>query len=365
MTLSGLKIGLVGPLPPPAGGMANQTRQLAELLGREGATVTVVQSNSPYRPGFISRIRGVRGLFRLVPFVFRLWDTAGKVDLIHVMANSGWSWHLCAAPALRIAHWRRVPTVVNYRGGEAGTFLARSESSIRRTLQFAAALVVPSGFLQEVFGRHALRAEIVPNIIDLARFRPMANARHSAEPHLVVARNLEPIYGIPTALRAFARIRQASPGARMTVAGSGPERGPLEELCRELRISDGVHFCGTRDRDEMAALYQSASVVVNPSRVDNMPNSVLEAMASGVPVVSTNVGGVPFILRDNITGLTVPPDNPEAMAAAILRILDDPELAGRLGAAALADVRQYAWPRVRERWMQVYAAAVTGGNRRP
>ena len=115
----------------------------------------------------------------------------------------------------------------------------------------------------------------------------------------------------------------------------------------------------------MAALYQSASVVVNPSRVDNMPNSVLEAMASGVPVVSTNVGGVPFILRDNITGLTVPPDNPEAMAAAILRILDDPELAGRLGAAALADVRQYAWPRVRERWMQVYAAAVTGGNRRP
>ena len=85
-----------------------------------------------------------------------------------------------------------------------------------------------------------------------------------------------------------------------------------------------MHFCGTLDRDEMAALYRSASVVINPSRVDNMPNSVLEAMASGVPVVSTNVGGVPFILREDVTGLLVPRADPEAMAAAVLRVLGDP-----------------------------------------
>jgi glycosyltransferase involved in cell wall biosynthesis len=345
--------------------MANQTRQLAELLGGEGAMVTLVQTNSPYRPGIISRVRGVRGLFRFVPYVFRLWRVTGQVDLLHIMANSGWSWHLCATPALRIAHWRRVPAVVNYRGGEAGTFLAKSERSVRRTLRFAASLAVPSGFLKAVFASHAIPAEIVPNIIDLERFRPATDGLARAVRHLVVARNLEPIYDIPTALRAFALVRKTMPDVRMTVAGSGPERGALEALCRELHIAEGVHFCGIRDRDEMAALYRSASVVINPSQVDNMPNSVLEAMASGVPVVSTNVGGVPFILRDDITGLMVPPSDPEAMAAVVLRVLGDAELASRLSAAAAADVQQYAWPRVRQRWSEVYAAALPGGSRRP
>src|SRR4029077_16590442 len=98
VTLSGLKVGLVGPLPPPAGGMANQTRQLAELLAREGALVPLAQSNAPFRPRFIGQLRGLRGLFRLIPYLVRLWRVAGQVDLLHVMANSGWSWHLCAAP---------------------------------------------------------------------------------------------------------------------------------------------------------------------------------------------------------------------------------------------------------------------------
>jgi phenylacetate-CoA ligase len=362
VTLHGLKIGLVGPLPPPAGGMANQTRQLAELLEREGAKVTLVQTNAPYRPRFIAPLRGLRGLFRLVPYAVRLWRVAGQVEVIHVMANSGWSWHLYAAPAVWIAHWRHVPAVVNYRGGEAGTFLARSGRSVRRTLRHSAALIVPSGFLKEVFAGRGLPAGIVPNIIDVERFHPAQVSARDATRHLVVARNLEPIYDIPTALRAFALIRKSVPDVRLTVAGSGPERAALEALCRALGIDESVQFCGTRNRDEMATLYRSADAVINPSQVDNMPNSVLEAMASGVPVVSTNVGGVPFILRDDVTGLMVPADNAQAMATAVLRLLGNPELARRLAAAATLDVQQYAWPRVRQRWADVYGDAIAGGR---
>jgi len=361
VTLAGLKIGLVGPLPPPAGGMANQTRQLRELLEREGAHVTIVQTNVPYQP-FVAPIRGLRGLFRFVPYAVRLWRIAGQVQVLHVMANSGWSWHLCAAPAIWIAHWRGVPVVVNYRGGEAGPFLARSGGNVRRTLRRAAALIVPSGFLKEVFAGNGLRAGIVPNIIDLQRFHPAKPAERPAACHLVVARNLEPIYDVPTALRAFALIRNSLPEARLTVAGTGPERKALEDLSRELGIEATVNFCGTRDRDEMAALYRSATIVLNPSLVDNMPNSVLESMASGVPVVSTNVGGVPFILHEGITGLMVPAGNAQAMANAVLRLLREPETAGRLVAAALLDVRQYAWTHVRTRWKDVYAHAMAAGH---
>ena len=97
-----ISIGLVGPLPPPSGGMANQTRQLAGLLADTAMAVEIVQANAPYRPAWVARVRGVRALFRLVPYVFRLWRCAGRTDLFHVMANSGWAWHLCAAPPFGI-----------------------------------------------------------------------------------------------------------------------------------------------------------------------------------------------------------------------------------------------------------------------
>ncbi len=355
MIPAGLRIGLVGPLPPPAGGMANQTLQLAELLRGEGANVTIVQVNAPYVPQWVGKIRGLRALFRLVPYVAQLWHVAGYTDLFHVMANSGWSWHLFAAPAIRIARLRGVPSIVNYRGGEAAAFLARSGESIRRTLQRTSVLVVPSGFLHDVFGRYGIASQVVPNIIDIERFRPAAV--RAAAPHLVVARNLEPIYDIPTALRAFAQVRKHLPDARMTVAGSGPAFQALQALCATLGIADAVAFCGRLERSEMAELYRVASVVLNPSSVDNMPNSVLEAMASGVPVVSTNVGGVPFILHDGDTGLLVSAGDYEAMAMAVLRVHSDDALASRIRAAALADVQQYTWPRVREQWADVYSAA--------
>jgi len=112
----------------------------------------------------------------------------------------------------------------------------------------------------------------------------------------------------------------------------------------------------------MASLYRDADVVVNPSLVDNMPNSVLEALASGVPVVSTNVGGVPYIVRDGATALLVPPAAPAELAAAVRRVLEDATLATRLRRDGLRDVQQYAWPQVRDRWAGVYSSALAGSR---
>ena len=362
MNLHGLRIALVGPLPPPEGGMANQTLQLGELLRGEGAHITVVQVNAPYRPSWVARLRGIRAIFRFVPYVIQLWRAADQVDLFHIMANSGWSWHLFAAPAVWIARMRGVRSVVNYRGGEAETFLARSAGIVLSTLHHANALAVPSGFLQRVFTKCGISSEVVPNIVDLDRFRPVSAAQGTKAAHIVVARNLEPIYDVATALRAFSLVCKDVPNARMSLAGSGPERDTLLSLAKDLGIAGAVTFCGSLDRDQMAELYRSASVVINPSRVDNMPNSVLEAMASGAPVVSTNVGGVPFILQDDVNGLLVPAGNHMAMAAAVTRLLGDQQCVKRLRDAALSEVQKYAWPRVRQRWIEVYALALSGAR---
>jgi L-malate glycosyltransferase len=353
-SLDGLRIGLVGPLPPPAGGMSMQTVQLAELLSSARAEVFLVQTNAPYRPAWVARWWGVRAAARLLPFVASLWRTVGHSDVVHVMANSGWSWHLFAAPAVWIARLRRVPVVVNYRGGEAATFLDRSAGLVRATMRRATRLVVPSGFLRDTFSRHGMAAEVVPNIVNLDRFRP---GRRAESVQIIVARNLEPIYDNATALRAFALVRQTASAARLLIAGTGPEEAVLRELAVQLGVADAVEFTGRLDRDAMAERLRQSTVALNPSLVDNMPNSLLEALASGVPVVSTRVGGVPFIVEDGVTALLVPPGDPSAMASAICRLLEDPSLSMRLREAGLRAVEAYAWVNVAPRWGAVYRAA--------
>jgi glycosyltransferase involved in cell wall biosynthesis len=355
--MDGVRIGLVGPLPPPSGGMANQTLQLAKLLGEEGIKVDLIQVNRPYRPGWASKLKGVRAIFRLVPYIGHLWASAGRVQLFHVMANSGWSWHLFAAPAIWVAKLRGIPVIVNYRGGEADAFFNKAFPWVKPSLSRADAIVVPSGFLEAVFGKRGFPTSIVPNIIDLSRFqaekRP-SGLQLTELPHLIVTRNLEGIYDNATALRAFNIVRRSYPGARMTVAGTGPEREALEKLAEGLGVTDAVVFSGRVDNERMASLYRSADVMINPSLADNMPISVLEALASGVPVVTTDVGGVPYLVEHGKTALLVPAQNPQAMAEAVLALLGNPRKAGEIRQAGIDSVRQYAWPNVRVRLLRVY-----------
>lgn len=362
--IAGLRVGLIGPVPPPAGGMANQTRQLGELLRADGAEVTAVATNAPYRPAWVADLRGVRAVFRLFGYLWRLWQAAGRSDVFHLMANSGWSWHLFAVPALLVGRLRGVPVIVNYRGGGAADFLQGSQGLVRPMMRLAARLIVPSRFLVDVFGRFGMAAEVVPNIIDLARFRRRA-PRAGDSAHLMVARNLEALYDNATALRAFALVRAQLPHARLTVAGSGPQAAMLRELAAELGVADAVSFPGILDRDAMAALYRETDLTLNPSLADNMPNSLLEAMACGVPLVSTDVGGVPYIVRPGETGLLVPPGQPEAMAAAALRVLTEPGLWQRMADAGFDEVQRYAWPQVARRLADVYAHGMPRRPSRP
>lgn len=336
--------------------MALQTAQLADLLRRAGAEVSVVQTNAPYSPAWVGRVPVLRAVFRLLPYLARLWAMAGRCDVVHLMANSGWSWHLFAAPALWLAGLRGTPVIVNYRGGGASRFLAGSARIVKASLRRARALIVPSGYLQAVFGSHGIAAEVVPNIIDLSRYHPAAAgvAEATRPPHLIVTRNLEPIYDNATAIRVLARVRQHHPQARLTLAGTGPERARLQALAAELGLGECIDFAGRLERHAMADLYRRAHLMLNPSLTDNMPNSVLEALASGVPVVSTDVGGVPYLLAHESTGLLVPPGEPAAMADAVLRVLADDTLRAGLIANGLREVQRYTWAQVAPLLLDVY-----------
>lgn len=351
MIFTGLRIALVGPLPPPAGGMANQTQQLARLLREDGAQVQLLAVNGPVLPPWLARIRYLRAALRLPVHLWRLWRTANTVDLFHIMANSGWSWHLQAAPALWIASLKGKPSLLNYRGGEAAVFFARAPRLVAFSLRRASAIIVPSAYLAGVFEQYGHTAHIVPNVVDLQRFTLATPAAPPTAdgPSILVARHLESLYDNASAVRAFAIVRAAFPAARLVLAGGGPQRAALARLARTLGVLDSVRFAGPVDNAAMPALYQASDIVLNPSLADNMPNSVLEALACGVPVVSTNVGGIPALLQDGVTALLVPPGDPAAMAHAILALLRDPPRARQQVQAGRAHAATFGWPDVAPR----------------
>ncbi len=350
-----LRIGLIGPWPPPSGGMANQTLQLHRLLTEEGLTVELVQTNQPYKPAWVAGIPIVRALFRLLIYLLRLWEVAGDSDVLHVMANSGWSWHLFAAPAVWIGRLRGVPTVINYRGGKAEKFLTKSLTTVKPTLNASAKVVVPSQFLKTVFQKFNIETIIVANIIDIVRFKCTEHTKENrSNPHILVARNLEKIYDNAMAINAFKLVLADYPNATMTIAGTGPEKQNLVELVEKLGIANKVTFTGRVDTKDMPALYQSASIMLNPSQVDNMPNSILEALASSVPVVSTNVGGIPYMVEHEKNVLLVDSKDSQAMAKAVSRLLEDEVLRTNLVSAGLQLVENFSWPVVRDQWLNTY-----------
>ncbi|MBV2127701.1 glycosyltransferase family 4 protein [Arsukibacterium indicum] len=350
-----LKVTLVGPVPPPAGGMAMQTAQLLRLLTETNQLdVKLVAVNPPYRPRWVGKVPLLRALFRLLPYFWQLHKAFKQSDVVHLMANSGWAWHLFAAPAIWIGHWHKVPVIVNYRGGLAADFLQQQQRWVLPTLRKATIIVTPSSFLQGVFAEYQLKCRIIANIVDTAIFYGELKDSLATAPHIVVTRNLEAIYDIGSAIRAFAIINKQLPGSRLSIAGSGPELANLQQLVSRLQLTARVNFCGKLDRQQMAELYASADIMLNPSTADNMPNSLLEAMAAQVLVVSTNVGGIPFMVDDGADVLLVEAGAPEQMAAAALTLVYQPELAAKLASNARAKVKQYQPDKVLPGWLGLY-----------
>ncbi len=347
-----LTVGVVGPLPPPFGGMANQAKQLAELLKKDNIEVKFVRNNAPYQPAVVEKIKGLRAVFRIVPFFLKVWHLSKTVDVIHVFSNSGWAWQLFSAPVIWAGWINKTPVIVNYRGGEARQYLSKSIRWVRPTLQKASTIVVPSGYLQKIFSEFNFESEIIPNIINLDRFMPKANGQPLFR--LMVARNLEDIYGIDTAIRAISFIKKKYPQIHLSIAGSGPQEKQLRTLVKGLDLEGNVEFVGKITPDEMVSLFHSSDIMMNASLVDNMPNAILESMACGVPVVTTNAGGIPFITVNNVTALLVDIDQPEAMANTVLKLYQDKNLYDALSKNGIEEVKKYTWDKVKRQWLNLY-----------
>ena len=346
---------VVGPSLHFLGGQAVQVRRLLERLETVPSLVPAFLPINPTLRGPLAplqRVRFVRTVVTFVAFVASLLRRVPRTDVVHVFSPSYWAFLLGPAPAILVARLFGRRVLLNYHSGEADDHLTRWGWHAVPIMRLASEIVVPSQYLVDVFARHGLPATAVFNHLDAEHFP--YRERRELRPRFLSNRNFEAHYNVACVLRAFARIQRQRPDAELVVAGDGRQRTMLHALAAELGLRN-VEFTGPVAPERMPMLYDAADVYLNASSIDNMPLSILEAFATGVPVVTTDAGGIPYIVRHEENGLLVPCDDDEALATAALRLLDDPGLAASLASHARAEcLAKYTWTAVREGWEASY-----------
>jgi L-malate glycosyltransferase len=351
------RVAIVAASPRIVGGHSVQAQRLIARWREEGAVEAWLVPIDPVPPRLLAplvRVKYLRTVVTQICYWPLLLRQVRRADIVHVFSASYSSFLLAPLPAFLIGTLLGKPVIVNYRSGEAPDHLRRSRLA-RAVLRRSDMNIVPSRFLAEVFAQFGLTAHIVPNTIDLSVFR--YRERVPLRPHLLSTRNFEGLYNVACTLRAFARVQRHYPAATLTLAGSGSEEARLRQLALELGLQN-VTFAGCVPASAIHTLYRNADIYVQTPAIDNMPGSVLEAFASGLPVVSTSVGGVPAILADGVHGLLAADDDDSAIAERILTLLARPDEARQLARAAFETCRAYEWTSVRGQWLDAYARVI-------
>jgi glycosyltransferase involved in cell wall biosynthesis len=262
---------------------------------------------------------------------------------------------------------RRVPYVVSLRGGDVPGFLpgdlagfhALTRPVIRHIWKHAAAVVANSQGLAELARRTAgdMPVPVIANGVDTERFVPGLPKNDSEPPRLLFVGRVVRQKGLDILLPALAALSKGR-DFHLDVVGDGPEVKELTALAERLGLGAKVSFLGWRDRDALPGLYARADIFVFPSRDEGMPNAVLEAMASALPVVATDIAGNQELVRHGVTGLLTPCGDAPALTAALDSLLADPELAGTFGRAGRDLVREhYSWRAAAVSYLDLLARA--------
>jgi glycosyltransferase involved in cell wall biosynthesis len=359
-----LRVLIIGPSTTILGGQALQAQRLIQGL-RETANVEVgFLPINPALPGPLRVFNGmkfVRPVVKELVYWAQLIAALPRWRVLHILSASYSSFWLSPVPALFVGKLYGKRMALNYRSGEADDHLSRSPLAKALVKRFHT-IIVPSGYLVDVFQRHGLEARSIPNIVDFDQFR--FRARDPLRPVFVSNRNLDPLYNVGCILRAYALISKRHPGAELHIAGDGSQRPHLKDMAASLRLPNVV-FHGKLTTDEMSALLDRCDIMLNSPNIDNMPSSLLEAQACGLPVVTTNAGGIPYIVKHEESGMLVPCNDHRALADAALRVLADPALAARIIQGGQRSVQICQSRDVASQWLKVYEALAGAGAEIP
>jgi phenylacetate-CoA ligase len=357
---------MLGPHYPRPGGVSTQVEALTNCLRSDGVTVHSVDTNIRFlrKFGKVGRLLIPPAQLLIVPL--RLWRVVGGADIIHAQLGSHWGFYLPMIVATLVGWLRCRPIVASWHGGRAPVFVPANQGSVMFFLKRIDALIVSSAFTGRLFESLGLHPIAIPNVIELEHYQPNPPGNggerlaHPEKPALLWIKNMDDAGDPSMMVRAFARLHQALPGATLTMIGDGYLRQEAQSLAQELGTP--IAFPGRVSFSALRESYARADIFVIASAFDNQPCTLIEASACGLPVVATATGGIPDMVQDGVDAILAPPGNPEALADAVLRVAQDPELASKLGHAAIENAQKYRWPEIRARLSELYLHVVDRDN---
>lgn len=352
-----LRVLIVAPSPDIVGGQSTQAQRLLGWFRQEQNLEVGFVPINPRLPGVLRRLQAIKFIRTFVTTltcVLLLFREIPRHDVIHIFSAAHFSFLLAPTPAVLIAKLFGKKTILNYRSGEAEMHLKNWKIAVPLIKLFDQ-IVSPSEFVVDVFAKFNLPAKSIYNNLPLEKF-PFRE-RRKLRPIILTNRLLEPLYNIDCVFKAFQIIQHQYPNAKLTVSADGDERPRLEKLAITMNLRD-VRFTGFVTNAEMAELYCEADIYMISPNADNMPGSVIECYASGLPIVSTGVGGIPYIVKHNETGLLVEKNDHEDLARQAMRLLEDDELAQKIIHNGRAESLKYDWEQVREKWLGLYSSLV-------
>lgn len=333
-----------------AGRYRSAIEDIADRLEARGWHVT----RASHKPARIAR---------LLDLVKTTWRSRRDVDLALVDVFSGPGFLLAQATcaALRAC---RIPYVLTLRGGGLPAYAGRHPRRVGALLRSARAITVPSPYLGDTMQQFGAPLTLVRNALELQRYE--FRARERLAPRIVWLRAFHALYNPSLAPRILAHLLHRFPNAQLTMVG--PDKGDgsrqdTERVATALGVRHHVQFVDGLPKSEVPAALQAADILLNTTTVDNTPVSLLEGMACGLCVVTTSVGGIPYLFEDGRDARFFPSGDDEAGARTIAGLLDDPTLARRISAGGRATAELHDWDVVMPEWDRVLRSMIAQGPR--
>ena len=321
---------------PGVGGISGQVEILQRKLREEGHTADIFSTKG----SVLKRL----GLF------CRLRKVARNYNVLHIHCCSDWGF-LPAVVGVSVGRGLKKRIVLTYHGGGGEKFFDKHPKLVRHYLTRTNANIVLSGFLAKVFDKHHLPYTIIPNIIELDE--TLFRQRKTLKPNFICTRAHEALYNIQCILRAFKKVLTEIPEASLTLVGNGAQHEALMVMADEMELKN-VTFTGRVDNSEIYQYLDQSDIFLSAPRVDNMPVSILEAMNAGLLVISSNVGGVPYMVEDDKSGLLFGSDNNAELAEKMLWALRNPVESKEIIMIAFQSVKRYSWEHVRNKLIFLY-----------
>jgi glycosyltransferase involved in cell wall biosynthesis len=244
-----------------------------------------------------------------------------------------------------------VPYVMNLHGGNLPVFAERWPRRVRRLLSHPAVVTTPSRYLLEGMRQYRTDIVLLPNAIDISLYR--FRQRFRPNPRLVWMRAFHRTYNPILAPRVISCLLKEFPNIQLDMIGPNKGDGSLAETQREverLSLQEHVRFVGSVAKPDVPTWLEQGDIFINTTNIDNTPVSVIEAMACGLCIVSTDVGGLPYLLTHNENAVLVRPNDAESMAAAVEQILNEPAFSARISKNARTAAEHFDWAPILKEW---------------